>query len=69
MKMILQISTHSILARVRISLLIAEVRIFELIDTVARGSRPASDCLHPVISLTAMSAASLPGTPTWAGIQ
>ena len=31
------------------------------------GPPPLS--LHPVASLAAMSAASLPGTPTWAGIQ
>jgi hypothetical protein len=67
MKMILQISIHSIFARMRISFLIAEMSIFEL--TVTRINESRSDCLHSVISLTAMSIVSLSKISTWVEIQ
>jgi hypothetical protein len=69
MMMIFQISTHSIFARMRISLLIAEMSIFELTMTKINESRSASDCLHSVIFLTIMSIVSLSWTSTWAMIQ
>jgi hypothetical protein len=67
MKIILHVSTHSTLARVRISLLIAEMRIFELIVTMINESR--SDCFHSMIFLTIMSIVSFSRISTWARIQ
>jgi hypothetical protein len=69
MMMILQASIHSILARVRISLLIAEMKTLKLVVTKVNESRLWSDCLHSVVSLTVMSIASLSKTSTWARIQ
>ncbi len=67
MMMILQISIHSVFARVRISLLIAEMSIFELTMTKIKESR--FDCLHSMIFLTTMSIASLSKISTWVEIQ
>jgi hypothetical protein len=65
--MILHVSIHSIFARVRISLLIAEMNTLEL--TMTKVSESRSDCLHSVIFLTVMSIASLSRTSTWTRIQ
>jgi hypothetical protein len=67
MMMILQISVHSVFARVRISFLIAEMSIFEL--TMIEISDSRFDYLHSMISLTIISTASLSKTSTWAKIQ
>ncbi len=67
MIMILQISIHSVFARMRISFLIAEMNIFEL--TVTRINESRSDCFYSMIFLTIMSTASLSRTSTWAKIQ
>jgi hypothetical protein len=69
MMMILQISTHSILARIRISFLIAEMKTLKLIVTKVNESRFWSDCLHSVVFLTAMSTASFSRISTWTRIQ
>ncbi len=69
MIMILQVSVHSIFARMRISILIAEMSIFELTITKANEFRFEFDCFHSMISLTAMSTVSLSKTSTWAKIQ
>jgi hypothetical protein len=66
-KMILQISVHSTFARMRISLLIAEMSIFELIETKAKESR--LDCLHWMIFLAVMLIVSLLEIFTWIKIQ
>ncbi len=67
MMKILQTSTHSTLARVRISLLIAEMRIFELI--VMKTSESRFVYFHSMIFLTIMLINSLSKTSTWTKIQ
>jgi hypothetical protein len=63
----LHISIHSVFARVRISLLIAEINIFEL--TMTRINDFRFYCLHSMIFLTIMSIASLSRISTWTNIQ
>ncbi len=69
MMMIIQISIHSIFASMRISLLIAEMSIFELTITKVNKSRFAFNCLHSMIFLTAISTVSLSKISTWTKIQ